>query len=145
MLDMGIYADKTGYIYIFLLGSYAFFGFLGGFLEQIATKKTLIVSGYVGGFIGFLLISHSILLGSNMLTLIIIGLFLNGFSIIGGNMFATMFTKAELMQAGEAEGISRTESGAYFGGLKGSMNLIGTFMGPLISPNVYMMIGFDYA
>mmetsp|Transcript_10126 Transcript_10126/g.8923 ORF Transcript_10126/g.8923 Transcript_10126/m.8923 type:complete len:166 (+) Transcript_10126:708-1205(+) len=145
MLDMDIYADQTGYIYIFLLSSYSFFGFLGGFLQQMATKKTLIVVGYISGFIGFLSIGHGILTGNNYLTFIVIGLFLNGFSVIGGNMFATMFTKTELMEAGQEAGISRQESGAYFGGLKGSMNLIGTFIGPLISPNIYMMVGFDYA
>ena len=145
MLDMGIYADKTGYIYLFLLLSYSFFGFLGGFLQTLASKRTLIISGYISGFIGFFTIAHYIVFDSNYLLLIIFGLFLNGFSVIGGNTFATMFTKSELMEAGEAAGISRKDAGAYFGGLKGSMNLIGTFFGPLISPNIYMMIGFDYA
>ena len=145
MLDMEIYADTTGYIYIFLLLSYSFFGFMGGILQEFATKKTLIVLGYIAGFVGFCTIAHSVLIGFNSIILIIIGLFLNGYSVIGGNTFATMFTKSELMDAGEREGISRKDAGAYFGGVKGSMNLIGTFIGPLISPNIYMMVGFDYA
>jgi len=60
-------------------------------------------------------------------------------------MFATMFTKSELMIACQKAGISRKKAGGYFGGLKGSMNLIGSFLGPLISPSIYMMVGFDYA
>mmetsp|Transcript_31532 Transcript_31532/g.27921 ORF Transcript_31532/g.27921 Transcript_31532/m.27921 type:complete len:133 (-) Transcript_31532:447-845(-) len=53
MLDMGIYADKAGYIYVFLQVSYSLFGFCGGILQEMATKKTLIVSGYLAGFVGF--------------------------------------------------------------------------------------------
>ena len=60
-------------------------------------------------------------------------------------MFATMFTKSELMDAATQIGISQKETGGYFGGLKSSWNLIGSFLGPLISPNVYMLVGFDYA
>lgn len=142
---MGIYADTTGYIYIFLLLSYSFFGFMGGALQKIAEKRTLIIVGYIAGFIGFCTIAHNVFIGSNFIVLIILGLFLNGYSVIGGNTFATMYTKAELMNAGEQEGISRKDAGAYFGGVKGSMNLIGTFIGPLISPNIYLMVGFDYA
>ena len=145
MFELGIYADKAGYIYVFLLGSYSLFGFLGGVLQDIATKRTLIISGYICGFLGFSLIAHSVLLNRDFLLLIIFGLFLNGFSIIGGNMFATMWTKSELMEAWEKAGISKKEAGGYFGGLKGSMNLIGSFIGPLISPNIYMLIGFDFA
>ncbi|CAI2365963.1 unnamed protein product [Moneuplotes crassus] len=144
MLDMGIYAGTAGHIYIFLLLSYSIFGFFGGVLEIIADKKTLIIAGYFVGFLGFCTIAHCVFIGTNYVLLIIIGLFLNGYSVIGGNTFATMYTKAELMNAGEEKGISRKEAGGYFGGVKGSMNLIGTFIGPLVSPNVYMMIGFDY-
>jgi len=145
MLDMDIYADKAGYIYVFLLGSYSLFGFFGGFLQNIASKQTLIISGFVIGFIGFCSIAHHVVFGTNYIILIILGLFLNGFSVVGGNMFATLFTKAELMEACEKAGISKKEAGGYFGGLKGSMNLIGSFIGPLLSPNIYMMVGFDYA
>ncbi|CAI2363495.1 unnamed protein product [Moneuplotes crassus] len=145
MLDMGIYADTTGYIYIFLCLSYSVFGFLGGVLEIIANKKTLIISGFFAGFFGFCFIAHGAFIGANYILLIIFGLSLNGYSVIGGNTFATMYTKTELMNAGEAKGVSRKEAGGYFGGVKGSMNLIGNFIGPLISPNIYMMVGFDYA
>ena len=120
MIDMGIYADEDGYVYVFLLGSYSLFGFFGGVLQQIATKKNLIVSGYVFGFLGFGAIAHSIIFDSDHLPLIIIGLFMNGFSIVGGNMFATMFTKSELMDAATQIGISQKETGGYFGGLKSS-------------------------
>jgi len=112
---------------------------------MIANKKTLIISGFFAGFFGFCFIAHGAFIGANYILLIIFGLSLNGYSVIGGNTFATMYTKTELMNAGEAKGVSRKEAGGYFGGVKGSMNLIGNFIGPLISPNIYMMVGFDYA
>mmetsp|Transcript_31532 Transcript_31532/g.27922 ORF Transcript_31532/g.27922 Transcript_31532/m.27922 type:complete len:112 (-) Transcript_31532:18-353(-) len=59
-------------------------------------------------------------------------------------MFATMFTKAELMEACQKAGISKKEAGGYFGGLKGSMNLMGSFIGPIVSPCICMLVGFDY-
>ena len=49
------------------------------------------------------------------------------------------------MEAGEAIGITRYQTGGYFGGLKGSCNLIGTFLGPLISPQFYLLYGFEKA
>lgn len=69
---------------------------------------------------------------------------INGFSVIAGNTFATMYTKAELMKVGEAQGMTRKDIGGYFGGIKGSMNLIGIFVGAFVSPNLYMMVGFEY-
>jgi len=143
MLQFDIYADQAGYIYVFLLGSYSFFGFVGGTLEYIFTKKSLIILGYLTGTIGFCTIAHKFFIGANFLPFVIIGLFLNGFSVIGGNMFATMHTKAELMKECEKVGISAKMAGGYFGGLKGSCNLIGSFLGPLISPNLYIEFGFD--
>ena len=145
MLEMDIFADKAGYVYVFLLGSYAFFGFSGGLLEQLASKRTLIIAGYLCGFLGFCVIAHKFFVDANHLALIVLGLFMTGFSVIGGNMFATMFTKAKLMEAAEEAGVPRKVAGAYFGGLKGSCNLLGTFLGPLISPNIYLLCGFEKA
>jgi hypothetical protein len=145
MLKLGIYADKAGYIYVFLLGAYSFFGLIGGTLERFSSKKSLIIAGYISGVIGFSIIAHNLFVGFNVLGLIIVGLFLNGFSVIGGNMFATMYTKAKLMEECESVGISRQVAGGYFGGLKGSCNLIGAFCGPLLSPNLYILVGFDYS
>ena len=102
MLDIGIYADKAGYIYLALLASYAFFGFMGGPLEKVASIRNLITSGYVLGLVGFGLIAHALYFGFTFLPLIIIGLFINGYSVIAGNTFATMYTKAELMEEGDA-------------------------------------------
>ena len=53
MYEMGILADQAGYVYLSLFIGYSFFGFLGGVLELIATKRNLIVCGYFAGFIGF--------------------------------------------------------------------------------------------
>lgn len=145
LFKMNIYADTAGYIYVFLVGSYCIFGFMGGILESIATKKTLIIAGYIAGALAFTLIGHYSYLNENYVSLIIAGLFINGFSVIGGNMFATMWTKSQLMEAGDAIGISKKETGGYFGGLKGSCNLIGTFTGPFISPYLYVTVGFDKA
>mmetsp|Transcript_10384 Transcript_10384/g.9179 ORF Transcript_10384/g.9179 Transcript_10384/m.9179 type:complete len:152 (+) Transcript_10384:319-774(+) len=99
MLDMGIYADKAGYVYVFLQASYSIFSFSGGVLMEYISKYNLIVIGYFTGFIGFAAIGHHVFFDSNYLSLIIIGLFLNGFSYVGGNVFATMLTKDELMKA----------------------------------------------
>jgi hypothetical protein len=55
-----------------------------------------------------------------------------------------MYTKNELMKAGEVEGMSRRDIGGYFGGLKGSMNLVGVFIGTFVSPNLYILVGFEY-
>lgn len=145
MFDIGIYADKAGYIYLSLLASYAFFGFMGGPLEKIASVRNLITSGYLLGFVGFGLIAHYLYFGVNLLPLIIVGLFINGYSVIAGNTFATIYTKSQLMDEGEACGISRKKVGGYFGGVKGSMNLFGTFVGPLVSTNIYLLIGFEYS
>lgn len=145
MLEMDIFANHAGYIYIFLLFSYSLFGFAGGILEQLASKRTLIIAGYFVGCIGFCMIAHSLFIGANYLPLIIFGLFSNGFSVSGGNMFATMYTKAILMEEGEKVGIPRKVTGGFFGGLKGSCNLIGSFIGPLISPPIFLLIGFDKA
>lgn len=98
MLELDIFADKAGYIYVFLLGAYTFFGIIGGTLERFSSKKSLIIAGYISGVIGFSVIAHNLYIGTNILGFIIVGLFLNGFSVIGGNMFATMFTKAKLME-----------------------------------------------
>jgi hypothetical protein len=53
MYEMGILADQAGYVYLFLLVSYSIFGFLGGILELFATKRNIIISGYITGFTGF--------------------------------------------------------------------------------------------
>ena len=120
LYDMGIYADKAGYIYLFLMGSYCVFGISGGLIEKLGSKKSLIYAGYIAGAISYTLIAHNAYLHADFLPLIIIGLILVGFSVIGGNMFATMFTKAYLMEVGEKHGIPKQNSGGYFGGLKGS-------------------------
>jgi hypothetical protein len=145
MYKMGILADQAGYVYLFLFIGYSFFGFLGGVLESIATKRNLIICGYFAGFIGYWLIAHYAFIGQNYTILIIIGLFINGYSVIGGNTFATIYIKEELMKAGEIKGMNRKDIGGYFGGLKGSMNLVGTLTGSFISPNLYILVGFEYA
>jgi MFS family permease len=143
MIELDIYADQAGYVYIFLMGSYSIFGFMGGKLESFSSKRNLIIMGYLAGVLGFSMIAHKFFLGNNYLPFIIIGLFLNGFSIIGGNMFATMLTKTKLMEECEKVGIPPKISGSYFGGLKGFCNQIGSFIGPLISPNFYVALGFE--
>jgi hypothetical protein len=55
-----------------------------------------------------------------------------------------MYTKGELMNAGEIKGMTRKDIGGYFGGLKGSMNLVGVFIGTFMSPNLYILVGFEY-
>jgi len=51
-------------------------------------------------------------------------------------MFATMYMKGELMNVAEEHNISKEAVGGYFGGLKGSCNLLGYFLGPLISSSL---------
>ena len=60
-------------------------------------------------------------------------------------MFATMYVKAELMEIAFFYNIHKDEVGGYFGGLKGSCNLLGYFLGPLISPYLYVYFGFEAA
>lgn len=145
MFDIGIFADQAGYIYVSLMVSYSLFGFFGGVLQSYIEKRVLIIMGYISGFIGFSFIAHKIFIHSDLVPLIIVGLFINGFSVVGGNMFATMWTKSELMDVCIRAGHTKEEAGAYFGGIKGSMNLIGAFMGPLASPTISMVVGFEMA
>lgn len=105
----------------------------------------MIVGGHLAGCIGFLLIAHQLYLDQDWMSLIIIGLFFNGFSALSGNLFATMFTKSELMWTGNKYGVSKKATGGYFGGLKGGWDFLGTFIGPLVSPNLYDYIGFEKA
>ena len=55
-----------------------------------------------------------------------------------------MYIKEELMKAGEIKGMNRKDIGGYFGGIKGSMNLVGLLIGTFMSPNLYILIGFEY-
>lgn len=143
LYEYGIMADMSGYIFVFFVMSYSFFGIFGGVIEQIAKKRTLILLGYIIGCLTFLVIGHEYFLGVNFLPLIILGLFLNGFSCVCHNMFATMYVKAELMKSATDHHVNKQSVGGYFGGLKGSCNLLGNFLGPLISSYLYVRIGFE--
>ena len=143
LYEYGIMADTSGYIFIFFVISYSLFGFMGGVINQYAQKRTLILTGYLVGFVAFIFIGHQFLLGINCLSLIIWGLFLNGLSCVFHNMFATMYVKNELMESAALFNVDKDSVGGYFGGLKGSCNLLGYFLGPLISSYLYLKIGFE--
>lgn len=143
LYQYGIMADMSGYIFIFYVMSYSFFGLFGGKIAEFAKKRTLILLGYLVGFLTFCIIGHEYFLGVNFLPLIMLGLLLNGLSCVCHNMFATMYVKAELMNSATDHNVSKQSVGGYFGGLKGSCNLLGNFLGPLISSYLYLRLGFE--
>ena len=83
-------------------------------------KRTIICIGFILGTIAYVFIGHHAYLHFNLIPLIILGLALLGIALVGGNTFATIYTKGKLMEYGKLKGISEVQSGAYFGGLKGS-------------------------
>lgn len=145
LYDMNIFADKAGYIYWFLPASYWLFGYFGGgIIQNLAMKRTIICIGFILGTIAYVFIGHHAYLHFNLIPLIILGLALLGIALVGGNTFATIYTKGKLMEYGKLKGISEVQSGAYFGGLKGSWNFLGLFLGPLMSLQTYEILGFDW-
>ena len=96
------------------------------------------------GFFAFWLIGHEAFIGFDSIYLIVIGLFLNGLSCVCHNVFATMYVKSELMDSALDHNMDKLDVGGYFGGLKGSWNIIGSFFGPLISASLALRIGFEY-
>ena len=80
LLEFGVFANLSGYIFVFNVISYSLFGILGGYMTDYATKRNLILFGYIVGFVTFCSIGHAYIIGTNFLGFIILGLFLNGLS-----------------------------------------------------------------
>ena len=113
------------------------------YISKYLQKRSVILIGYIVGWLTFWLIGHEFFIGTNFLPLIVIGLFLNGLSCVCHNVFATMYVKSELMDAALDHNINKYSVGGYFGGLKGSWNLLGGFLGPLISSYLYLKLDFE--
>jgi MFS family permease len=94
LYEYGIMANLSGYIFVFNVVSYSLFGILGGYMTEYASKRNLILFGYIVGFFTFMVIGHQCIIGVDILPLIMLGLFMNGLSCVCQNVFATMYIKS---------------------------------------------------